>query len=73
MEARIRELVARLRCGYSEYDKLIRLRSKIPAKAWSECKDTPARKALTHSYSDLPRLLPALSMGRESPARPLGP
>ena len=66
MEARIRKLVARLTCGYSEYDKLILLRSKIPAKTWSECKDTPARKALTHSYSDLLRLLKALSMERES-------
>ena len=66
MEARMRKLVARLRCGYSEYDKLILLRSKIPAKTWSECKDTPARKALTHSYSDLLRLLKALSMERES-------
>ena len=65
MEARIRKLVARLTCGYSEYDKLILLRSKIPAKTWSECKDTPARKALTHSYSDLLRLLKALSMERE--------
>ena len=66
MEARIRKLVARLTCGYFEYDKLILLRSKIPAKTWSECKDTPARKALTHSYSDLLRLLKALSMERES-------
>ena len=62
-EARIRKLVARLTCGYSEYDKLILLRSKIPAKTWSECKDTPARKALTHSYSDLLRLLEALEYG----------
>ena len=66
MEARIRKLVARLTCGYSEYDKLILLRSKILAKTWSECKDTPARKALTHRYSDLLRLLKALSMERES-------
>ena len=49
MEARITKLVARLMCGYSEYDKLIGLRSKILAKAWSDCKDMPARKALTHS------------------------
>ena len=62
MEARVRKLVARLTCGYSEYDKLILLRSKIPAKTWSECKDTPARKALSHSYSDLLRLLKALSI-----------
>ena len=66
IEARIRKLVARLTCGYSEYDKLILLRSRIPAKTWSECKDTPARKALIHSYSDLLRLLKALSMERES-------
>ena len=66
MEARIRKLVARLTCGYSEYDKLILLRSKFQAKTWSECKVTPARKALTHSYSDLLRLLKALSMERES-------
>ena len=45
---------------------LILLRSKILAKTWSECKVTPARKALTHSYSDLLRLLKALSMERES-------
>ena len=66
MEARIRNLVARLTCGYSEYNKKILLRSKIPAKTWSECKDTPARKALTHSYCDLLRLLKALSMERKS-------
>ena len=42
------------------------LRTKIPAKTWSECKDTPASKALTHSYSDLRRLLKALSMEPES-------
>ena len=66
MEARTRKLVARLTCGYSEYDKLVLLRSKRPAKTWSECKDTPARKALTHSYSNLLRLLKALSMERES-------
>ena len=66
MEARIKTLVARLTCGYSEYDKLILLCRKIPAKTWSEFKDTPARKALTHSYSDLLRLLKALSMERES-------
>ena len=64
MEARIRGLVARLTCGYSEYDKLIVLRSKIPAKTWSECKDTPARKALTHSYFELLRLLKALSWSK---------
>ena len=58
--------MARFTCGYSEYDKLILLRSKIPAKTWSECNDTPARKALTHSYSDLLRLLKALPMERES-------
>ena len=51
MEARIIKLVARPTCGYSEYNKLILLCSKIPAKTWSERKDTPARKALTHSYS----------------------
>ena len=34
MEARIRMLVARLTCAYSEYDNLILLRSKIPAKTW---------------------------------------
>ena len=66
MEARIRRLVARLTNGYFQYDKLILLPSKIPAKTWSECKDTPARKALTHSYSDLSTLLKALSMERES-------
>ena len=66
MEARITKVVARLNCGYSEYDKLILLRSKIPAKTWSECKDTPTCKALTHSYSDLLRLLKALSMERGS-------
>ena len=66
MEARIRKLVARLTCGYSEYDKLILLRSKMQAKTWSECKDTPPRKALTHSYSDLLRLVKALSLERES-------
>ena len=44
MEARIRKLVARLTCDYSEYDKLILLRSKIPVKTWSGCKDTPARR-----------------------------
>ena len=66
MEARIGSLVARLTCGYSEYDKLILLRSKIQAKTRSECKDTPVRKGLTHSYSDLLRLLKALSMERES-------
>ena len=42
------------------------MRSKIPAKTWSECKDTPARKALTHSQSDLLRQVKALSMERES-------
>ena len=66
MEAMIRKLVARLTCGYSEYDKLILLRSQIPAKTWSECKDTQTRKALNHSYSDLLRLLEALSMERDS-------
>ena len=66
MEARIRRLVARLTCGYPEYDKLILLRSKIPAQTWSECKDTPACKALTQSYSDFLKLLKALSMERES-------
>ena len=64
MEARIRRLVAKLTCGYSEHDKLILLRSKIPAKTWSECKDTPARKGLTHSYFDLLRLLKALTQLR---------
>ena len=53
MEARIRKLVARLTCGYSKYDKLILLRSKIPAKISSECKDTPAHKALPHSYTEI--------------------
>ena len=66
MEARIMKLLASLTCGYSEYNKLILSRSKIPAKTWSECKDTPARKALTHSYSDLLRLLKGLSMEGES-------
>ena len=66
MEARIRKLVARLTCGYSEYHKLILLRCKIPAKTSSECKGTPARKALSHSYSDLLRLPKALSMESES-------
>ena len=59
MEARIRKRVARLPCGYSQYDKLILLRRNVPAKTWSECKETPACKALTHSYSDLLRLLKA--------------
>ena len=66
MEARIRRLGARLTCGYSEYEKLNLSGRNIRAKTWSECKDTPARKALTHSYSDLLRLLKALSMERES-------
>ena len=66
MGARIRELVARLTCGYSEYDQQIMLRSKMPGNTWSECRDTPAREALTHSYSNLLRLPKALSMERES-------
>ena len=66
MEARDSKLVARLTCVYSKYAKLILLRSKIRAKTWPECKDTPARKALTHSYSDLLRPLKALFMERES-------
>ena len=66
MEGRIRNLVARVTCGYSGYDKEILLRSKIRVKAWSECKDTLARKRLTPSYSDLFRLVKAQSMERWS-------
>ena len=52
--------------SYGATEPNLRLLSKIPARAWDDCRTTSERKSRTHTYEDLVDLLIELALEREN-------